>query len=92
MLICILYDGPNDDSASFFDAIFDYVEQWNISKCIITGDFNVTLNHELDNYKYAQPRNNRARNQLNEHIDNNGFTDAFRHLNQKKKMYTVYMD
>ena len=87
LLICILY-GPNDDSPLFFDAIFNYVENLNISDCIITGDFNVTLNHELDNYKYAQPRNNHARNRLNEHIDNNGFTDAFRHLNQEKKMYT----
>ena len=66
-----------------------YLIMLNISDCIITGDFNVTLNHELDNYKYAQPRNNRGRNQLNEHIDNNGFTDAFRHLNQEKKMYTL---
>ena len=87
LLIGLIY-GPNEDSPTFFDSIFEYVEHANISDCIITGDFNFTINHELDNYNYAQPRNVRARNQLNEHIENNGFIDAFRHLNHDKKMYT----
>ena len=73
---------------TFFESIFEYVEHANISDCIITGDFNVTINHELDNYNHAQPRNVRAWNRLNEHIENNGFIDAFHHLYHDKKMYT----
>ena len=56
LLIGLIYN-PNEDSPIFFDSIFDYVEHANISDCIKTGDFNVTINHELDNYNYAQPRN-----------------------------------
>ena len=87
ILIGVIY-GPNEDCPEFFDNIFNYIEHSNITDCIITGDFNVTLTHELDNYNYAQPRNIRARNCLNQHIESNGFIDAYRHLNNNSRMFT----
>ena len=87
LLICVIY-GPNEDSPEFFDQIFQYYEQSNVTDCIITGDFNTTLDHQLDNLRYAQPRNSRARNCLNKWINDLGFVDAYRYLHGDKKMFT----
>ena len=89
LLICVIY-GPNEDSPEFFDQIFEYYECSNITNCIITGDFNTTLDHQLDNHnhRYAQHRNIRARNCLNKWINDLGFIDAYRYLHSDKKMFT----
>ena len=89
LLICVIY-GPNKDSPEFFDQIFEYYECSNITNCIITGDFNTTLDHQLDNHnhRYAQHRNIRARNCLNKWINDPGFIDAYRYLHSDKKMFT----
>ena len=87
LLLCVIY-GPNEDSPEFFDNIFEFYEQANISDCIITGDFNVTINHDLDNYRYVQPRNVRARECLNKWMSDLGFIDAYRCLHGDKKMFT----
>ena len=87
LLLCVIY-GPNEDSPEFFDSIFEFYEQGNISDCIITGDFNVTINHDLDNYRYVQPRNVKARECLNKWMSDLGFIDAYRCLHGDKRMFT----
>ena len=87
LLLCVIY-GPNEDSPEFFDRIFEFYEQANISDCIITGDFNVTINYDLDNYRYVQPRNVRARECLHEWMSDLGFIDTYRCLHGDKRMFT----
>ena len=81
-LLCLeLYIyGPNEDSPLFFQELFNFYQQSGVAECIITGDFNVTLNHEDDNYGYAAPRNVNARIELNKLINDMGFVDAHRDL------------
>ena len=86
-LIGVIY-GPNEDSPELFDNIINYIEHSNITDCIITGDLNVTLSHELDNYNYTQPMNIRARNCLNQQIESDGFIDAYRNLNGNNRLFT----
>ena len=86
-LLGVLY-GPNDDSPEFFENIFTHYTNSGFINCILTGDFNVTLNHDIDNYGYNSPRNPRARRSLNNLMGNYGFIDAFRCLNPNKRLFT----
>ena len=61
-LLCCIY-GPNDDSPTFFENLFDKIQGFGVSECIICGDFNVTLRHNIDNLNYVTSRNNKARQQ-----------------------------
>ena len=80
--------GPNDDKPEFFDDLFSMLLTQVTPNAITGGDMNVTLDFQIDNYAYANPRNNRARKKLNEIIDDQGFFDAFRNFNKRKKEFT----
>ena len=82
--------GPNTDSPDFFENIFNFISNNNITDNIIVGDFNVTLNTQLDNMNYVQDRNNNARRKLGELIEQFGFYDVYRSLHGTKKNYTWF--
>ena len=82
--------GPNSDSPSFFTNTFDIICNSNMAHTIIGGDYNVTLNHQLDNEGYLHVQNPNARLRLNNLIDNNDFFDPFRKLYGEKLEYTWY--
>ena len=86
-MLGVIY-GPNEDSPMFFQDLFNFYQQSGVPECIITGDFNVTLNHEDDNYGYVAPRNVNARTELNKLNNDMGFVDAHRELHGKKKLFT----
>ena len=86
LLVCLY--GPNNDTPSFFENIFDKILNFNIDHTVICGDFNVTLDFTLDNLNYQQPRNTRARESLNNLILSNGFDDIFRVSYPTKRDYT----
>ena len=88
MLSIISVYGPNNDSPHFFEQLFDYAGNSNTEYSIIGGDYNVTLNHELDNLNYVNERNNNARRKINEIMESNDLIDAFRFLNGNLKEYT----
>ena len=79
LLLGVIY-GPNNDDPTFFNDIFSLYANSGMTDCIFIGDFNVTLNHELDNYGYVMPRNVRARRALNENMTEYGFFDSYREL------------
>ena len=80
--------GPNSDQPQFFQELFEKITDLGLSEVIITGDYNVTLNHEIDNQNYASPRNINARKKLNDLMTSNSFIDIYRHLNNDKKLFT----
>ena len=86
-LITSIYS-PNEDSPEFFEHIFNHNMNSNCPLQILGGDFNVTLNHNIDNHAYAAPRNNQARNKLNEMLIDNNFYDVFRCFNPSKRQFT----
>ena len=82
--------GPNTDTPTFFEKIFEYISNSNTTDNIIVGDFNVTLDTQLDNLNYIHEQNRNARKRLNELMDEYGFCDAYRALNGRKKNYTWF--
>jgi len=52
------------------------------------GDFNVTLDHNLDNHRYVTERNPRARVTLNNLMNDYAFIDAHRSLYGDKNLFT----
>ena len=69
--------GPSDaDRPMFFENMFDQIMiNDNASKFIIVGDWNVTLNYELDNYNYVEDRYPNSRIIINRVKDDWGLID-----------------
>ena len=86
LLSCIY--GPNEDEPLFFENLFNQNTLQNCHLQLIAGDFNVTLDHSIDNHAYAAPRNNRARTKLNELMEVNSFFDVFRSVHPLRREYT----
>merc|ERR1712015_135931 len=76
ILIVGIY-GPNADTPSFYDKLEEKLEEFSHDRVVICGDFNVTLNHRLDNYGYIGQR---SRERLNRMMGNLEICDAFRAL------------
>ena len=86
-VLSIIY-GPNSDQPLFFHNLYEMINSYGLENHIICGDYNVTLNHELDNLNYVQPRNPRSRKMLLELMEENFSIDCFRELHGNKKCYT----
>ena len=86
-LLTAIY-GPNTDRPDFFENLFELNNQVNCPMQIIGGDFNVTLNHEIDNFDYIAPRNVNSRRILNNLLSNFSFFDVFRNFFPDKKHFT----
>ena len=71
---------PNKDSPEFFENIGELV---NLNQCdyqILCGDFNLTLNPQIDSNNYSNLNNPKSRQQVLNMIDHEKLTDTFRHL------------
>ena len=56
--------GPNTDTSSFFHEIFEYISNSVVTDNILVGDFNVTLNTQIDNMNYAHECNPQSRQKI----------------------------
>ena len=83
--------GANQE-ALFFSMpwIWVYINGHGLGNCIITGDFNTTLNFTLDNENYTAARNNQARATLNQLIADFEYFDTYRELEGEKRDYTWF--
>ena len=71
-----LYGPSEADRPMFFENMFDQITMDdNASKFIIVGDWNVTLNYELDNYNYIEDRYPNSRVVINKVKDDWGLVD-----------------
>ena len=86
ILIVNIY-GPNNDNPSWFENLFNKIEELNIDHIIIVGDWNTTLNNN-DTYNYNIQRNIKSRQYINNYITKNKFIDIWRSQNQDSKRYT----
>ena len=86
----VLY-GPNVDSPLYFrEVIFE--SDLNVgAECVVyAGDWNVTVNHELDNKDYLHVNNPRTREVIKDRMATNGLIDVWRLNNPLKKSYTWF--
>ena len=80
--------GPNNDSPIFFENIRDVLLEFDNPYFMVCGDFNITLNPDLDSYNYYHVNNPNAREKLMEIMNDLNLVDYFRILNPDKRVYT----
>ena len=68
------------------------MEEHNESDILICGDFNVTLNHAIDNDQYAAERNKRARTDINNIIEQQEMSDVYRVIHGDQREYTWFCE
>ena len=86
-IVCNLY-GPNPDSPAHFQNLWNEIENFNCNLGILIGDWNISLNHNLDTANYAGIRNPQSRNTVNTYIKDNCMLDAFRYFHGNVSAYT----
>ena len=80
--------GPNNDCPSFFEDMQALLENNSADYNIFCGDFNLTLNQDLDTYNYLHINNPRARQAVLDLIRVNELSDVYRELHPCTKKYT----
>ena len=83
--------GPNQDEPEFYrNIVFPKLEEFQVESdfTVIGGDWNVSLNQEMDTFGYSSVNNEKARNTIHELMETNGLIDIFRELNPKTKRFT----
>ena len=80
---------PNTDEPSFFDLVFSLLAKCELVDNMIAGDFNLTLNTEIDrkgsshNYVHMQKI-------LHEHMQESGLCDPWRLIKPDKREFTWF--
>jgi exonuclease III len=87
LVVCNYY-GPNEDDPSHMERMLEELEGMNKGNIILTGDFNLVLNLELDKSGGLKRTNTKCRNTLVEWMENRNATDIWRSKNPQKRRYT----
>ena len=85
-MICLY--GPNKDSPEFYSRVSDTIEDLNNQSVLITGDYNLVQNQNLDTYNYQNVNNPKAKEKVLNIIENYDLTDPYRELYPELKKFT----
>ena len=80
--------GPNKDNPTFYENVFKSIADMGNELYIICGDFNLTLNPNIDCFNYKHINNPKARNFITNMIKENNLFDTFRELHPYLRRYT----
>ena len=64
------------------------INKGDIDNKLIMGDFNVTLNHNIDSYGYKTDPHPKSRRVINVWLDNETFIDTIRYFHPDTPSYT----
>ena len=79
---------PSKDLPKFWENAHETIQNGNSQHQIIIGDFNCTMNHNIDQQGYRTDPHTKSRNVLHKLLEQELFIDSFRHLNPEKRSYT----
>ena len=85
-MICVY--GPSVDRPAFWESVLELYNDNNCDYRMILGDFNVTLDHEVDSIDYLTDPHVKGRVPLNAMIDTGRLNDTFRDFHAEKCEYT----
>ena len=74
----------------FFRELEEKLEALQTDDIIICGDWNVTIDHKLDNKNYVSERSKRGREAVNQLIENQSMVDIYRAVHGNKEAFTWY--
>ena len=80
--------GPNKDDPNFYRVIAEKIQASDYDDLIWCGDFNMTLNLELDSFNYVSLNNSKARGVVNNLIEETNIVDLFRFCHSNTRRYT----
>ena len=79
--------GPNKDDPSFYENVLKCITEMENDTYIICGDFNLTLDQNMDCFNYKHINNPKARTFVSNKINDNNLFDTFRELHPSLKRY-----
>ena len=85
--MAVLY-GPNEDNPGFYRSVFSYITNFENEKVIVVGDWNVTLNPNIDTAHYSSQGNRRARAVILEFMEQECMSDIWRMQHATKRSFT----
>ena len=56
--------GPNSDSPDFYDKVSEIIEEFDNHTVIVTGDYNLVQNQDLDTFVYLNINNPKAKEKV----------------------------
>ena len=81
--------GPNEDLPSFFQKIFDILENLENTQLILGGDWNVVQNFEIDRFGCKNDYKKKSRQLIHSWMEENSMSDIWRLKNPSLKRYTL---
>ena len=79
---------PSKDTPSFWEQAYEEINTTTNDLKLIIGDFNCTLDHELDSFGYKTDPHPKSRTIINNWLENEAFIDTYRHFYPREKSYT----
>ena len=79
---------PSKDNPEFWEKVHNIAYSGDSTHKLIIGDFNCTLNHNIDQIGYKTDPHPKSRKVLNQLLDQELFIDSYRHLNPDTRSYT----
>ena len=80
---------PNNDSPGFFENLFKITQENTTEKRVYIGDYNLTLDVELDR-KNSYHNNNKSKNFISEYCEQNYLEDTWRVKNLGTRRYSWF--
>ena len=80
--------GPNKDEVSFYNSLNQNLNDNEQDYILWCGDFNMTLNPELDSYNYSNINNPNSRCVTLDIIKDHSLFDLYRHFHPDTRRYT----
>ena len=87
-IVLINVYGPNNDDASFFETLYDFLGENDEEENVIGGDFNTVLNSNLDKFGGIKGTHQKCRDKIIASIDNFDLADIWRVFNPSSRQYT----
>ena len=82
--------GPNKDTPEFFENLFNLIDKEDIKNWIITADWNLVLDQNLDTWNYKTYNNPNSTYKVKQYKRKFDLIDIWREINNDKKNYTWF--
>ena len=79
---------PNKDDPDFYDRVMGELKNTRSQELILTGDWNLVLNPELDSQNYKHINNPKCREKVIDMTNELSLVDIWRELNARCKRFT----
>ena len=80
--------GPKKDDPEFYSSLRIKIRELNVEHVVIAGDFNLVLDPKIDYYNYKQVHNLKAKEAIDDMVEQLDLNDIWRDLNPEYPRFT----